>query len=308
MQNDLKHLKAHALALIVCLPGISLSVGATENGSPTTTFGVYEFGAGITPPPSDVGTFGVRTGYYSAKSLKNNQGNDSGGDFSLSLLSVAPFYLRMTENKIFGANYGYGAVLPLFKMNAHLRLDTPNGPLSLEANPFRMADAVIIPIILQWSVNPQLYINTSFAITTPTGDYDKNRFVSPGLNHWTYSPALNLTYIAKSGLEVSSSFQVDISSTNKATNYKNGIEYRHEFAIGQHTGPWTAGLGGFYYRQITDDSGPGLNSGNRSSAMAIGPAISFFSPGKSPFTAHIYREFGAKNRPQGYTFAVRLAF
>ncbi len=103
--------------------------------------------------------------------------------------------------------------------------------------------------------------------------------ISPGLNHWTFSPILNATYISDSGFEVSSSFEADINTRNHATDYKNGVEYRHEFAVGQHVGPWTVGVGGYYYRQFTDDDAPGLEAGNRARVLAVGPAVSYFKPG-----------------------------
>ncbi|WP_426117226.1 SphA family protein [Pseudomonas sp. DSP3-2-2] len=307
MNNKTNNRARHFVALTFSLLGAWTSAEATENGSPTTTFGVYDFGAGMTPPPTANGTIGVRTGYYSARTLKDSHGNRSDNDFSLDLLSIAPFYVRMTENTLFGANYGFGVVLPLFKMDAEVNVQTPGGPMKLEADPFRMSDAVFVPLILQWNLSPNLFVNTSLGITAPTGDYDKNRLVSPGLNHWTYSPSLNATYITDSGFEVSSSFQVDFSTRNKATDYKNGVEYRHEFAAGQHVGPWTVGLGGFYYRQVSDDDAPNLTTGNRSGALAIGPAVAYFKPGLPPISAHIYKEFDARNRPEGYTFAVRVS-
>lgn len=109
-------------------------------------------------------------------------------------------------------------------------------------------------------------------VQAPTGDYDKNRLISPGVNHWTFSPTFNATYITDSGFEVSSSFQTDFNTRNPATDYKNGVEYRHEFAVGQHVGPFTLGLGGFYYRQFSDDDAPGLETGNRARVVAAGPA------------------------------------
>lgn len=307
MKNNTNNCTKQFVALTLSLLGAWTSADATENGVPTTTFGVYDFGAGMNPPPTANGTVGVRTGYYSARTLKDSRGNRSDEDFSLDLLSIALIYVRMTEHTLFGANYGFGAVLPFFKMDAELKTQTPAGPMRLEADPFRMSDAIFIPLILQWNLSPNFFVNTSLGIITPTGDYDKNRLVSPGLNHWTYSPTLNATYITDNGFEVSSSFQVDFSTRNKATNYKNGIEYRHEFAAGQHIGPWTVGLGGFYYRQVSDDSAPNLKTGNRSGAFAIGPAIAYFEPGTPPISAHIYKEYDARNRPEGYTFAVRVS-
>ena len=216
--------------------------------------------------------------------------------------------MRMTDQRLFGARYGFGVVQPFFKMSADLGVNTPIGPLEFEADLFRQADTQFLPLILQWDLSRNLFVNTQFQIQAPTGDYDKNRLISPGLNHWTFSPIVNATYISDTGFEVSSSFQVDVNTRNPDTHYKNGVEYRHEFAVGQHFGPWTAGLGGYYYRQLSDDDAPNLTRGNRAGVMALGPAISYIAPGLPPLWLHLYKEFDAHNRAEGYTAALRVSY
>ena len=289
------------------LVGCCASVHGTENGSPTTAVGVYDFGAGMMPPATPFGTVGVRTAFYSTNVQKDRHGRSVDNHLSLDVLSIAAAYMRMTDHTVLGANYGFGMVVPFFKMDASLQVPTPAGPLNLEADPFRLADVQFLPVILQWNLSPNLFINTQLQIQTPTGDYDKNRLVSPGLNHWTFSPIVNATYITDSGFEVSSSFEVDVNTRNPATDYKSGVEYRHEFAVGQHVGPWILGLGGYYYRPFPDDDAPGLQSGNRARVLAVGPAVSYFKPGLPAVWLHAYKETDAVNRAQGYTVALRIS-
>ncbi|MBT2339926.1 MULTISPECIES: SphA family protein [Pseudomonas] len=287
--------------------GLCAAVQATENGAPTTAVGVYDFGAGMMPPATPFGTVGLRTAFYSANVQKDRHGNALDNRFSLDVLSIGVAYMRMTDYTVLGAKYGFGAVVPFFQMDASVRVQTPVGPLDLEADPFRLADIQVLPVILQWTLSPNLFVNAQFQVQAPTGDYDKNRLISPGLNHWTFSPILNATYISDSGFEVSSSFEADINTRNEATDYKSGVEYRHEFAVGQHVGPWTVGMGGYYYRQFTDDDAPGLESGNRARVMAVGPAVNYFKPGMPPVWLHVYKEFDARNRAEGYTAALRIS-
>lgn len=299
--------RAVCSTLLLGLAGFGATAQATENGSPTTAVGVYDFGAGMTPPVTPNGTIGHRSAWYSAKVQKDRNGKDVDNDFSISVLSLSLAYFRMTDTRLLGANYGFGVVAPFFKMDAKLGVDTPVGRLDFEADPFRLADVQIVPLILQWNLAPNLFINTQFQIQIPTGDYDEDRLVSPGLNHWTFSPIVNATWISDTGFEVSSSVEVDINTRNKATDYKSGVEYRHEFAVGQHFGPWTAGIGGYYYRQFTDDDAPSLTTGNRAHVVAVGPAISYFKPGLPPVWLHAYKEFDGRNRAEGYTVALRIA-
>ncbi len=291
------------LGLLGCCAGAQ----ATENGAPTTAVGVYDFGAGMMPPATPYGTVGLRTGFYSANVQKDRSGRAVDNHLSLDVLSIAAAYMHMTDHTVLGASYGYGMVVPFFKMDASMKVQTSVGPLHLEADPFRLADVQFLPVILQWNLSPNLFINTQLQIQAPTGDYDKNRLVSPGLNHWAFSPIVNATYITDSGFEVSSSFEVDVNTRNPATDYKNGVEYRHEFAVGQHVGPWTLGLGGYYYRQFSDDDAPGLQSGNRARVLAVGPAVSYIAPGLPPIWLHAYKETDARNRAEGYTVALRIS-
>lgn len=286
----------------------SFSSVATEGGSPTTAFGVYDFGAGFTPPPTPNGTVGLRTNFYRATTVKNSRGRDNGTDFDISVLSLGLAYLRMTQTELFGARYGFGMVAPFFKMEADLKVKVNGNTVFADSTDlFRQADLQIIPLILQWQPSRNLGVNFWFQIQAPTGDYDKNRLVNPGLNHWAFSPILNLSYITDSGFEVSSSFQTDFNTRNHDTDYKNGVEYRHEFAVGQHFGPWTAGIGGYYYRQLSDDDAPNLSRGNRARTLAVGPALSFFQPGLPPVWIHAYKEFDSRNRAEGYAVAVRFS-
>lgn len=289
------------------LLGLCATAEATENGIPTTAFGVYDFGAGMMPPATPNGTLGLRSAYYSANAQKGPHGRSRDNNFSLDVLTLGLAYVRMTDNTVLGANCGFGGVVPFFKMDASLEVPTPGGPLQLKAEPFRMADLLMSPLIPQWNLSPNLFINAQFQIMAPTGDYDKNRLVSPGMHHWAFSPIVNETYITDSGFEVSSSFQADINTRNQATDYKNGVEYRHEFAVEQHVSPWTAGIGGYYYRQLGDNDAPDLEGGHRARVMAIGPALSYFKPWLPPVWLHAYKEFDARNRPEGYAFALRIS-
>ncbi|WP_338490336.1 transporter [Pseudomonas trivialis] len=302
-KSSMRRVTGFSLGLLALCAGAQ----ATENGAPTTAVGVYDFGAGMMPPATANGTLGLRTGFYSANVQRNSQGRAVDNHLSLDVLSIGLAYLRMTDYHLLGAQYGFGAVVPFFRMDASLQVPTPNGPLQLSADPFRLADAQIIPLILQWGLSPNLFVNTQLQIQAPTGDYERSRLVSPGLNHWTFSPAVNATYISDTGFELSSSFQLDINTRNPDTHYRNGVEYRHEFAVGQHFGPWTAGIGGYYYRQLSDDDAPGLTRGNRARVMALGPALSYIAPGLPPVWLHLYKEFDARNRAEGYTVALRVS-
>lgn len=201
-------------------------------------------------------------------------------------------------------------MLPVLNMRLNLTVPTPVGPLELAGSNAAQGDLQLIPAILQWTPWPGLYTNAQLIVQAPTGSYDKSRLINAGTNHWTLVPSAAVTWIVPSGFEVSTSVQLNFNTRNKDTDYRSGTEYQQEFAIGQHVGPWTFGVGGYVYRQISDDKAPGLANGNRARVNAIGPAISFFELGSGlPLVwVHGYKEFGARNRSQGEQLTLRAAW
>lgn len=283
---------------------------AVENGSPITPPGVYDFGAGLLPPPTEFGTVGVRAAATRASDLRDNAGQRSAATPDLKVNSYSLAYIRMTEHMVGGARYGWGGVLPVLDMSMNLTVPTPGGPVGLSGKNQAVGDVQLIPVILQWVHNPGLFSNFQLAAQLPTGSYDKNRLINAGTHHATLSPSWAFTWIQSGGFEVSSWFQLNFNQRNPATQYRSGIEYEHDFAVGQHVGPWTVGLGGYLYQQISDDVAPGLSNGNRARALALGPAVTYFQPGSGlPLVSmHLYRETQVRNRTQGTSAAIRLGW
>jgi hypothetical protein len=222
------------------------------------------------------------------------------------VLSLGAAYIRMTNQQFLGGNVGFGGVLPFLDIKGHFDVPTPVGPVHLASSAFEQGDLQVFPLIVQWN-SPHWFANATLQVQAPTGSYDSKRLFNPGSNHWTVGPLVGVTYLSPSGFEVSSNFELDFNSVNHRTDYRSGVEYKHEFALGQHIGPYTVGLGGYWYKQLTDDSGPGSSGGNRAQALALGPALSFFQPGLPMLWLHAYKEFDVRNRSQGYTVALRVA-
>lgn len=304
-----------------CIPKLLVSAAAltlagaahsVESGAPITPFGVFDFGAGMLPPPSDVATVGVRAAFYSASELRDTNGKVSPVGIKLKVNSAALAIVKTTDIPLLGGTYGFSAVVPYLDMSNRLTIPTPGGPMPLKGSNAAVGDVTIAPVMVKWTPSPGLFVNGRLELQLPTGAYQAERLINTGANHWTASPAVAFTWIGPSGLEVSSNIQINFHGKNKDTQYQSGAEYQHEFAIGQHVGPWTLGVGGYLYQQLSDDkvNGAKFQDGNRSRVMALGPAISFFELGSDwPLIwAHAYKEFGARNRSQGTQVAVRAAW
>jgi hypothetical protein len=281
-----------------------------ENGAPITPFGVFDFGSGALPPPTDVVTFGLRIAHYRATQLRDDAGNRSPVGLKLQVDSIGVAVVKMTSTPLLGGTYGAYAVLPYLKMSNALGIPTPVGPLNLSGKDSAQGDIQVAPVVVQWNLSPGLSANAALQLQLPTGAYDKTSLITAGTNHWTVTPNAAVTYIMPSGWEVSSAFSLNFNGRNKDTDYRSGVEYQQEFALGKHEGPWTFGLGGYYYQQLTDDRRGGQDIGNRARVMALGPVLDFFELGSGwPLVwLHAYKEFGAKNRSQGTHAALRAAW
>jgi hypothetical protein len=100
---------------------------------------------------------------------------------------------------------------------------------------------------------------------------------------------------------------------NYATRYTTGNELSLDWFVGQHLPKGFAlGLAGYFYQQVTGDSGAGARLGAfMGQALAIGPCITFNGKiGKHPIGVNLryYDEFTVTNRLHGQSFFGTLTF
>jgi len=154
------------------------------------------------------------------------------------------------------------------------------------------------------------------AANVPVGNYDVNRQASVGLGYWTIDGGGGYTYFDQgTGHEFSAVLGFTYNFMNPYTAYQSGIDMHLELSASQYvTERLSIGLAGYYYNQITPDSGAGATVGPFISRVAgIGPQLGYnFSLGgrSASLSARGYYEFSAQNRAQGWntwlTFTVEL--
>jgi hypothetical protein len=167
--------------------------------------------------------------------------------------------------------------------------------------------------ILGWHSGEQHW---SLAVSgfVPTGDYDPQRIAQTSLNR----PGLDIkgayTFLSlQSGLEVTGALGITINGVNTATNYQSGAELHFEWALMEHLASGLAfGAGGYFYQQITNDSGVGdLVGPFRGRVAAVGPIIYYsLNVGEQhlDLSARWFHEFAAQNRVSGDTIYATLGF
>lgn len=300
-RNNFKTVCFTIMAATAVLPQVA---SADEAGATITPFGIGDFGAGQSPPHTPYGTWSFSATYYSASYLTGGDGERLATDFQIDVKSVSLAFIYMTDVKFLDATLGFGTVIPVMEIGGHV--STPIGMLSNTDT--GLGDIQFLPIIMQWDFSQNWFANVSLQVQAPTGQYNTTDAFTAGVNHWSIAPAAAFTYISDGGFEVSSRIELGFNTRNPTTDHTSGIGYKQEYAVGQHFGPWTVGVGGYAYWQLTDDKNPAApGEGNRGRVFAAGPAITYFEPGKPLVGFHAYQEFGARNRSEGVNFGLRVS-
>ncbi len=178
-----------------------------------------------------------------------------------------------------------------------------------------LGDIYAAPFMLAWKKGDFKY-DARFGVYAPTGKYDENDLANLGKNFWTFEPAVSLSYFgSKNGIEVTTFAGVDFNTENQDTDYQTGEEAHLDLTVAQHLplGKGFIGLGanGFYYDQITGDSGSGAALGDfEGKTLGVGPVLSYIAKiGKTDvvFEAKWLPELETENRLEGDIVWVKVA-
>lgn len=257
--------------------------------------GAENWFAGAVPPPGDyfINYFGNYTG-----TLRDGSGNKiqpGGKDIKVNATFDALRYVKVTTTTLWGANYGWAAILPLVNLSIDVA-GTKNGRTGI-------GDATITPLILSWH-SPEWHQAVGLDVNLPTGAYNRNDPPGKniGANYYSLEPVFGVSYLGKDGWEASGKFMYNWKTKNKDTDYQSGDEVHVDYLVGKHFGPWSVGASGYYLKQISDDKQAGAKvgpDGNRGQVFAIGPSIKYETAGHSQLIFQWQRETNVKNRFEG---------
>lgn len=170
---------------------------------------------------------------------------------------------------------------------------------------------------LKWNQgvhNEMVYITSNI----PSGTYDPTRLANLNLGFVAWDAGAGYTYFdPKTGHEFSVVGGLTYSLPNPYLQYQNGIDFHVDWAASQFLSKHLqVGVAGYFYQQITDDSGPGAKLGGfRGRAIGIGPQIGFIIPMSDGYQGYLnikgYKDLEVENRASTWstwvTFAVSPA-
>jgi hypothetical protein len=236
---------------------------------------------------------------YKADKLIDNSGDQIPLDFKVNVAAAATRLIWVTDQQLMGGQLALHVIAPILNVDVTVagRNQTQTG----------LGD-MVLGAGLGYHASDKLHYVFAIDINTPTGSYDKNRLANLGRNYWNIEPLAAVSYIQKEGINADLKVMYDFNGRNKETNYTSGQELHADYALGWGFGNgWVAGIGGFAYRQITDDTANSSTvSNNLGQAVSIGPTLKYDN-GKGFFlTAKIEKEFAVRNRAEGSSIKVKF--
>ncbi|MFC5697747.1 transporter [Pseudomonas sp. GCM10022186] len=272
-------------------------VHATEGGGSTYPMGAENYMSGAMPPPGLYGQ--VFSTHYEADTLRGNDGESLPVDFRVRANVIAPRLIWVTEQEVFGGNLAFAALVPFVDLKVEV-----NGQSEHKKG---LGDVIFGPA-LGFHHSDKLHSILALDFIAPTGEYDRDDLANIGRNYWTVEPVLAISHVAPAGLNASVKLMYDFNLENSATDYRSGQEFHFDYAVGWGLGNgWVLGVGGYFYRQTTDDRQHGERiDDNKGRAFSIGPSIMYSNKDGWFLTAKWEQETGVRNRAEGDAYWLKL--
>lgn len=223
-------------------------------------------------------------------------------------VTLHPVYT--SKASLLGGNPGVELLFPFSLMH----LDVPDQPVTTQGG---AGDVTISPFI-QWSggalLGKPFASRLAFQGVTPSGSYKASRPVNGGTNVWQVSPYYALTWRPLDRWEVSVRLIYGWSSRNMAPppalgagSVQPGSQFAANYAASYAITPrLRLGVSGYVLRQLTDTRvGGRAVAGLQQQTFGLGPGL-LWNEGPVRVIANVFREFGARNRPEGVNAVARL--
>jgi len=182
------------------------------------------------------------------------------------------------------------------------------GPLTksvaLEQNAIAFGD-MIPQFAVRWNAGVNNYM-TYLTGDIPVGKYDSTDLANLGIGHGAIDGGAGYTYFdPKAGNEFSATFGLTGNFKNQSTGYTNGIDSHLDVGLSKFVSKQLQiGLVGYYFQQLTADSGCApILCPFKSRVAGLGPQIGYLFPvgGMQGYlNLKGYKEFDAEDRPQGW--------
>ena len=272
-------LTTFALNVVFCLFGaLILSSGriavAAEGASSNYFPGSYGTVAVATPP-----TVGWTYLNYSLFFGAGTERVVLQGRLNVDLDTAAYFNMSSGvyafEKPVLGGRFAMGVTLPLGYADLASQLVGPTSTTAVDESETGLGDMLFLPASLFWN-DGNWYYNLYELIVAPTGKYDVNDNINIGRNYWSFDTVIAVTNLnMTTGRDSSLVAGLMINTENDATDYRTGNELHVDAMYNQFLlEAFALGLHGYFYQQVTGDSGSGAILGDfKGQSYGIGPSF-----------------------------------
>ena len=309
MTKRIRLLTEFGIGFAILLQGATASLAA-ESGVGFYLLGSRGPAAGVVPPP---GTYLQNDLYFYSGSAQASRDLPFGGevvagvdaDAVVNLVSI----LSSTSIAVFGGNLAFSATLPVGYQDVSASL-SPGG-FGVDDDILAIGDPVVGSQIGWHSGN--LHYTLATLVNVPIGQYDEDSIANVAFNRWGADLTFAASYIVpETGWDISAAVGVTFNGENPATDYTTGTEFHGEWALSKSFSPaFSAGIVGYYYDQLTGDSGPGASLGDfKGRVAAVGLTAAYnFEVAERPVSIRFkyFDEFEAVNRLEGSSAFLTLA-
>lgn len=284
---------------------------ATEGGASMYLLGSGGPGAAVMPPIE--GLFFANTAYYYDGKASGGRNFLVGGNLvaGLKVKVVADFAtaLWVPTTDLAGGTLALGAALAVGdpKVNVSAVLTGPLGNsfnLSRSDSQTVMGDP-LLTAMWGWK-SGDVHIQASGLLNIPIGQYRHDKLANLAFHRWAGDVSLAGTWRnEKSGWDVSGKAGFTFNGENHYTNYNTGTEFHLEGSVEKIFSPaFSLGLQGYYFNQVSGDSGAGATLGDfEGEVTGVGAtgAYNFKIADKIPASLRLraFHEFNATNRLKG---------
>jgi hypothetical protein len=206
------------------------------------------------------------------------------GRVDLSLKATAVYnyfgFFDTLESPVLGGKLQLGGAIPLGYVSLKAGIDTTQlGSHDITDRDFNIGDSLLLGA-LYWNTG-DFHFKLGEMIFTPTGRYSTSDLANVGRNYWGFDTSCAATWLSsKTGTEISIMPGIIFNTENNATDYKTGNEFHMDFMLNQFLAKnFALGAQGYYYKQVTGDSGSGAKLGDfKGESYGFGPAL-LWQPG-----------------------------
>jgi len=308
-------LAASAAALVLAGP---LPLRAEEGGAGHYLPGAMATFVDVAPGRAAVAVANAFT-YYDgsvARSRKLPFAGEVVAGVDANIYADSQIVLVDTGWDVLGAEPAFAIIAPYVWVDVSGGVESDGRVVGTRDQADGWGDVEVVPLILSWQLG-DVKLGPALGVYFPTGKYEVGELANLGRNYFTVAPFVFLSWLSKTiGTEVTAFAGVDFNSENDATDYRSGHQFHLDGSIAQHLplfgGFFGVGANGWYYQQITGDTGSGATLGSfEATTTGVGPVVSYaITVDEIDIVAEVkwLTELDVKHRLEGDTLWAKVGF